>query len=189
MSRQRAIHFVDIENLAGTARPDGSQVEAIRRAYEALDVFGPADLVVLACNHGAAPEVRFAWPCGELRQRSGEDGADLALIEAMNLRVVADRFGRIVIASGDRIFAAHAACLAARGLEVVVVTPPPPVRVSRRLIHSVDRVIELPRPGAGTRIPPHCVGRSRRILSRPGNHHRRAAAQARQTRLNADNPR
>jgi hypothetical protein len=66
--------------------------------------------------------VWFGW--GEARRvvRSGRDGADLTLIQIVDTENVAARFGRVVIGSGDRIFAEPAARLQSLGASVTVVS-------------------------------------------------------------------
>jgi hypothetical protein len=66
--------------------------------------------------------VWFGW--GEARRvvRSGRDGADLALVQIVDTENVASRFERVVIGSGDGIFAEPAARLQSLGASVTVVS-------------------------------------------------------------------
>jgi hypothetical protein len=111
----RTLHLVDIENLAGTAYPTSSQVVETMQAYVAAASVSERDHVVMACSPMAARWVGWARPEGSrLVVRQGKDGADLALLEELaEYRHVAARYGRVVIGSGDWIFAEAAACLAA----------------------------------------------------------------------------
>lgn len=126
----RAIHLIDIENLAGQPRPSAEQVERVREMYETVVHVDCHDHVVVAANHGAAPEVGLTWP-GRLVIRSGHNGADLALLDVANHESIAERFDEVVIASGDGIFADLAAWLTASGVPVRVVSRPE--SLSRRL--------------------------------------------------------
>jgi uncharacterized LabA/DUF88 family protein len=54
--------------------------------------------------------------------RSGPDGADLALIQAMMTERIPERFRRVVLGSGDGIFAEVCALLQAAGCAVAVVS-------------------------------------------------------------------
>jgi hypothetical protein len=130
-NQHRALHLVDVENLAGEPRPGRSTVEAIRRDYVAQVRPAPEDHIVIACNHGACLEVGLGWPNARLLARSGPDGADHALLEVLNTEDVCRRFDTVVLASGDGIFADAAARLGAAGIAVTVVSRPRPL--SRRL--------------------------------------------------------
>jgi NYN domain len=130
-NQHRAIHLVDIENLAGKARPGRPVIEAIRQDYFSQVRPGPEDHIVIACNHGACLEVGLGWPGARLIARSGPDGADLALLAVLDNEDVQLRFDCVVLASGDGIFADPAARLAANGVDVTVVSRRRPL--SRRL--------------------------------------------------------
>lgn len=138
---KRTIHLIDIENLAGVPRPAQPRVEFLRQVYEDRGYLNPGDQHVIACNHGASGAVGFGWPGGRLLQKSGEDGADLALIEVIEKENIAARFDRVVIASGDHIFAGPAARLGQAGVEVTVVTPAR--GISRELIRAATNAAGL----------------------------------------------
>lgn len=118
---KRRLHLVDIENLVGSARPTVGQVAACRAAYYDQVGVQPGDLVIVACNHGAALEVGLGWRGARLLLRSGPDGADLALIDVIESESVEDRFPAVVVGSGDGRFADPVASLGARALDVTVV--------------------------------------------------------------------
>lgn len=118
----RRLHFVDIENLLGSARPTTHEVTACCKQYNERAAVRPGDLVVVACNHGAALAVGFGWRGVRLLLRSGQDGADLALLDVIARETIEDRFPAIVVASGDGYFADAVARLARLGLEVTVVS-------------------------------------------------------------------
>lgn len=121
MAANRAIHLVDIENLAGAPRPMPEQIKGAREAYLSASGFVPGDLVVVACNHGAALDVGLTWPGIRLLMRSGPNGADLALLDVIADEHLEQRFSRVVIGSGDGIFTDAAAWLGARDVAVDVV--------------------------------------------------------------------
>ncbi len=135
----RALHVLDIENLAGQPVPSGITTSRIRTWYYAQDFCRAGDHFVGACNHLASKEVGFSWTGLRWRIRSGADGADLALLEAIDEARAAERFSRIVIASGDGIFAPVAAALATGGVEVTVVSDP--AALSRRLKLAASRFV------------------------------------------------
>lgn len=119
----RAIHLVDAENLSGSTSFTVAQAIAVQRSYLALVSPGPVDQFVLATSHFAALTAWFAWPHSTRRLvQSGPDGADLALLDVIEHERVGERFGRVVIGSGDGIFALPAAQLQAAGCAVTVVS-------------------------------------------------------------------
>ena len=121
--RGRSLHLVDVENLAGGTTFGEVDVAVIAAAYGPVASIGPNDLVVVASSHFTAVQTWFGWGGGVRRLiRSGPDGADLALLEVLETERVATRFGRVVIGSGDRIFAEPAAWLQAQDVDVTVVT-------------------------------------------------------------------
>jgi hypothetical protein len=81
--------------------------------------------------------------------RSGPNGADLALLEVLEREEVEGRSSRVVIGSGDGIFAEAAARLQAGGVDVTVVTRAQ--SLSRRLrlaALNVRFIDDLPAEGA-----------------------------------------
>ena len=121
----RVLHLLDAENLLGG--PGFTLAEAIqaRAAYEAVAPGGRVNQVVLSTSHYAAPAAWFAWPRSVRRLvRSGPDGADEALLAVIATEGLELRFDRVVLGSGDGIFAFAVARLQASGCQVTVVTRP-----------------------------------------------------------------
>jgi hypothetical protein len=118
----RHLVMIDIENLAASPSPTVQDVRAVRAAL--------ADLVpgfnhlqrIVACSHHAAATVAFEFPGARHLWRSGQDGADLALMDVLENERVDERFGHVTICSGDGIFADAAAWLAGRVVNVTVVS-------------------------------------------------------------------
>ena len=131
----RSLHLIDIENLLGTGDFTRSAAVAARDLYRDIVGIGPADLVTIASNHSAM--LRTAdWPEGARRLvRSGTDGADQRLLAVLEHEQIAARFTRVVIASGDGIFAEPGARLQHAGCAVTVVSRPE--SLSRRLSFAV----------------------------------------------------
>jgi hypothetical protein len=114
--------LVDIENLVACPNPTVGEVEAAVTAIRgALPDFESAQRIV-ACSHHAAPTVAFAFPRARHLWRSGPDGADLALLDVLDVEQVDQRFEFVTICSGDGIFAASASAFAAAGVDVTVVS-------------------------------------------------------------------
>ena len=138
----RTLHLVDIENLSGGC--DCSIEGVSETASEYLNLFPSTekDLYVLATSVRNALPCGFGWPTSAQRlMRSGENGADLALIEAYEPQEIALRFHQIVIGSGDGIFTELANELTALGCHVIVATRPE--SLSKRLSLAVHAVVFL----------------------------------------------
>jgi hypothetical protein len=147
--RDRTLHLIDIENLARWPRPSRSRVLEIAHSYAELMPIDDLDHVVIACNHGAALDVGIAWPTPRrLLVRSGPNGADRALLDVIEHEGVDARFDRMVIGSGDGMFATAASQLAATGVEVTAVGPSS--GMSRLLRMSTHRHLLLPGTNAMT---------------------------------------
>lgn len=119
----RASHFVDIENLMGGPLLGESAMSAAFSDYCRLGAVAPGDLVVIGANPQLGPLIKKMSPGSRLVVRPGPDGADLALIDALDdIRFIAEQSDRIVIGSGDGIFAGVAEEFRACGLPVGVVS-------------------------------------------------------------------
>lgn len=152
LRRGRAIHLLDIENLAGSPRPTTYDVRQTMGAYRHAVPIGPLDQFIVAVNHSALVPVGVAMGLAlggvQLLVRSGPDGADQALDEAARTDRVDLRFERVVIGSGDGYFADLAGWLAGRGLHVTVASRRD--RLSWRLYTAVPDTVtfSLPVPQA-----------------------------------------
>jgi len=139
----RALHLVDVENLAGTSRPSEAEVIAVLDRYRLAVPVAPTDLVVLAANRATAAAAGWAWPGPLVRAASGPDGADLALLEEARPEEVAGRFARVVIASGDHVFAPAATALRAAGVVVEVVARPRSLAAALRQAATTVRLLPV----------------------------------------------
>lgn len=135
----RTLHLVDIENLTGLARPGLADVVACHEAYPSL--VGDHDHVVVAFNHGAFSAVAWGWPDARLLMRSGKNGADQALLDVLTHERVEERFGAVVVGSGDGIFTEAVARLGGLGIAVTVVSRPE--ALSRLLRMAARHVLDL----------------------------------------------
>ena len=119
---ERALHVVDIENLAGAAVPTLARVAEVQGQYLSSLRFGVDDQVVLATSHLGLLSAGLGWPHARHLVRSGKDGADLELIDVLEHENIAARFRHVVIGSGDGGFSRAAADLMTRGIRVTVVS-------------------------------------------------------------------
>ena len=139
-TENRKLHILDIENLLGDPRPSQVCVVDAMEHYMNLANYGESDLLVAACNHGAALEVGYALGGHHrLLLGSGPDGADHALLNVLEGEGLSARFSRVVIGSGDGIFAEPAARLSRFGTQVTVVSRT--VALSARLNLAAAEVI------------------------------------------------
>jgi hypothetical protein len=124
MNVTRTLYLLDIENMCGTGRLTPGLVAARVSQLEEAVAPGPADQMIVGYN----PLNRTAVAFGIQRshghvERSGPDGADLALEEVMSTPH-ARRFDHIVLASGDHLFAPIVARLASQGIGTTVIAGP-----------------------------------------------------------------
>jgi hypothetical protein len=132
----RTICLVDIENCVGTSAISPEQVEAVRLAISRA---APnAVMKVVACSHHNACSTMFGFIGARVILRSGPDGADLALLDVIEHEQVDGRFGKVIIASGDGIFAP--ACRRLRSCGVYVEVLSLPDRLSGELAASCSNV-------------------------------------------------
>jgi len=86
----------------------------VRNLYSQKFEFGATDQVVVATSHPGLVNAAVAGRT-QLSVRSGPDGADLELLDVLRNENVAGAITRVVIGSGDHLFAEEAARLAAEG--------------------------------------------------------------------------
>jgi hypothetical protein len=133
---------VDLENLMrGPDQGDAGLSDACAQYRDAAPVC-PGDHIVVAVNPALALQAGRSWPSARLLTGRGPDGADLALLASVSDRLwTAARYDRIIIGSGDGVFAEVAADLRELGVAVGVVAPED--RLSRRLGRSATFVRAL----------------------------------------------
>ncbi len=145
---RRALHLIDIENLAGNPIPGPIDVLLVRYRYHKRIGFSANDQAIVSCNHLAFRHAGFSWPGVRYLVRSGENGADLELLDVIRHEHVAERFSHVVIASGDGIFAPEGAGLVAKGCHLTVASRRD--ALSKRLRLAAHRVIYLDPPDMPT---------------------------------------
>ncbi|GGB81454.1 hypothetical protein N798_00195 [Knoellia flava TL1] len=118
-ARGRTLHLVDIENLV-LGRPTPANVQRAWAAYQRIVGVSAGDQVRIACADAAAAAVAFSISTGRqlLLAGHGPNAADLALIESVDIDYTARRWGHVVIASADHIFAPLAGALTRAGCTV-----------------------------------------------------------------------
>lgn len=121
----RTLYLVDIENMACSGHLTHQDVTQTQQRIHATVAPQPGDHTVIAASHHNSLATYYGWAeSAQRRTQSGPDGADLALLEVVeDSEWVASRYGRVVLASGDHIFAFAVASLITAGLEVIVIAP------------------------------------------------------------------
>lgn len=115
----RALHLIDIENLSQTMILTEQLVTEVKREYFLATRPNPEDIFVVGVSHFNLAAASFGWGSGIANYlvRSGDDGADLALLELLSDTSTLNRFNKVVIASGDGIFFQSSQILAKKGIE------------------------------------------------------------------------
>lgn len=108
-------HFIDIENLCGSGAPTEGEIFSCIKAYAKATSLHPNDRIFVASAHKSEKAVKAALSrAGLLRAqqlvRPGENGADRALVEAMEKTILGQEHLRsskfqVVLGSGDHAFA------------------------------------------------------------------------------------
>ncbi|WP_338481343.1 NYN domain-containing protein [Rhodococcus sp. DN22] len=121
-TRPRTLHLVDLENLLD-GRVETEAVTEIWREYRQVTGMGSDDHVVVAVAKRNAAAAFFGLPQSVQRiiGDNGPDGADLALLDAVDIDWSAKRFGQVMVSPGDHIFTGTARGMKAAGMQVVQV--------------------------------------------------------------------
>lgn len=120
--QERAIHLVDLENLLGDPWARGRCVGRAVVRYAQVAGWQPGDLVVVAANPWMVYEMGPQRPIEcSVHTARGPDGADHLLLDAAPPEFVVRRASRLVVGSGDGIFAERVERVRGLGVEVVVV--------------------------------------------------------------------
>ena len=155
--QNRTLHLVDADNLTG------GPTEAACVAHQAAHLYRTAaqsrlgDQTIVGSDWRSAAATAFAWLGARLHLTTGRDAVDHALIDEMTVDYIAPRFGRVVVGSGDGIFADAVRELRAAGLTVEVVAPRH--GVSYRLYPAASNIVRIDVPRVcshdGCRLPLH----------------------------------
>ena len=122
ITSRRSLHLVDLENLVGDPRAEARPALDMFDAYLDAAWWQPGDHVVLATNPWLMAKIVFDLPIAvNLHAVHGRDGADTMLLAEAPPELVANRYGRLVVGSGDGIFLTRAQTACDRGVTVEIV--------------------------------------------------------------------
>jgi hypothetical protein len=139
----RTLHLIDIENLMGGPRNSPVILQLASELYKESVPTRFDDHFVLAANRGLAVQAGLSWPSAQLLVGNGKDGADLALIQRISdIEWISARYDRVILGSGDGIFASHLSALRALGIAIGIVAPIG--TISRRLVGTAHFVRLIP---------------------------------------------
>lgn len=119
--RGRRLVLVDIENVVGGAVHTTEEALWARKEVQSMIGVRDMDQVVVGTSHIGLFPTFAAWSDSRLVVRSGENGADLALLDVMESENIHQRFEELVLISGDGIFTEEVSRLGAFGVRVTVV--------------------------------------------------------------------
>lgn len=146
MPTRRTQHFLDIENLCGTADLYPEIVTSTFADYLQVTKAAPHDLFTVSTSHHnqkvAAFALRAIRSLHLLPPRSGPDGADMALIDGIAAARMNKDIDRICIGSGDHIFAFALTRLNNLGFHTTAVSRPE--ACSLHITRAASRVVYLP---------------------------------------------
>lgn len=118
----RKLHLVDIENLCGGSHVDCGLVPTKMDEYGEVVEVAAVDHMIVACSPQLVIPAKTCRGGARVLIGRGVDGADEALLGAVTVADVAQRYDEVVIASGDHIFRRLAILLRLSGVSVTVVS-------------------------------------------------------------------
>ncbi|MEO0023866.1 MAG: hypothetical protein RL196_307 [Actinomycetota bacterium] len=124
LSNDVCLHFIDVENMAGSGLLTVEGVASLCKSYVSQAHAKPSDLFFVAAGPQNATAVREGWKAGQTfyQFRKGKDGADLALVNFYQSIEHVEAFKEIFVASGDHSLEPIAESSVRRGVPVTVVT-------------------------------------------------------------------
>lgn len=118
----RRLFVIDIENYCGKPILSETDVEHARKSIQKHFNPSESDLVVIGTSHtNNYLSVGFAWQGIRQVIAKGHDGADLALLNALEGYQL-DNFSEVTIMTGDSIFTDRVSEIASNGTIVTVIS-------------------------------------------------------------------
>ncbi len=121
MQCQRSLYLVDAENMVGSVAPFASEIADAWKQVQMLTGYREGDLVVVgSSNADTLVNAYHGIPGARNVCVHGKDGADYALLDVMNTELAKANVDRVVLVSGDGIFAQNLATAASSGFRTHV---------------------------------------------------------------------
>ena len=150
----RKIVLVDLENMLFGEHEGSDRSRPLDRSQEILDLAQarrPGDSVIVGCNPQLVFLASELFSGAQIVTGKGKDGADLALIEALDLGRAVDRYDELCIVSGDHVFSEVAHPVRKAGLAVRIVAPHAGLSTALRVY--ADMAVFLPEADERAEIP------------------------------------
>jgi hypothetical protein len=122
IKKNRYIHYIDIENICGTADLTADMVARARIEYLERVVPGKDDQYFVTASHHNMQAVCFGWPNARHGFRSGKDGGDILLAQDIVYGHPETLFRGVYVASGDHGLSPFVGHLLELDLPVIVVS-------------------------------------------------------------------
>ena len=146
-NRSRKIVLIDLENMLFGSHEGSDDAQSQNRSAEILSLAQarrPEDTIIVGCNPQLVFLANELFPVSQIVVGKGKDGADNALIDALDLDRAVERYAELCIVSGDNAFCAIAHPARAAGLSVRIVAPHAGLSTALRVF--ADTAVFLPEP-------------------------------------------
>jgi len=140
--RSRKIVLIDLENMLFGNHADDHRRDRSTEILELAQARRPEDMLIVGCNPHLAFLANEHFPGAKIVTGKGKDGADTALIEAIDASHAAGRYSELCIVSGDHAFGEIAHAARKVGLAVRVVAPHAGLSTALRVY--ADTAVVLP---------------------------------------------
>jgi len=137
----RKIVLIDLENMLFGHHTEGG-ADRSAEILELAEARRPNDMLIVGCNPHLAFLANEHFPGAQIVTGKGKDGADQALIEAIDATHAAGRYSELCIVSGDHAFCEIAHSARKVGLSVRVVAPHAGLSTALRVY--ADTAVVLP---------------------------------------------
>ena len=97
----RKIVLIDLENMLFGQHADGNRTDRSVEILELAEARRPHDMLIVGCNPNLAFLANTHFPGAQIVTGKGKDGADQALIAAIDASHAAERYSELCIVSGD----------------------------------------------------------------------------------------
>jgi len=143
-AESRKIVLIDLENMLFGSHAESNRTDRSKEILELAQARRPNDMLIVGCNPNLVFLANEHFPGAKIVTGKGKDGADHALIDAIDATHAADRYSELCIVSGDHAFGQVAHAARKVGLPVRVVAPHAGLSTALRVY--ADTAVVLPEP-------------------------------------------